>query len=43
MIGTPAKFISWICECGKKLNKDLLCEKCKIQFKMENNFISKNK
>lgn len=26
MAGVPAKRIGWVCECGKKLSKDLKCE-----------------
>ena len=28
MAGVPAKQIGWVCECGKVLGKELICEKC---------------
>lgn len=28
MAGVPAKQIGWVCECGERLNKDFICEKC---------------
>lgn len=30
--GNPAKFIYYICKCGNKLNSDLICEKCNLDF-----------
>lgn len=36
MAGIPAKQIGWVCECGSKLNQDLICDKCtKRYFKKE--------
>ncbi|MBO7460159.1 MAG: N-acetyltransferase, partial [Bacteroidales bacterium] len=40
MAGVPAKQIGWVCECGKKLNKDLKCE-CGREYKFDNNDLSK--
>jgi UDP-2-acetamido-3-amino-2,3-dideoxy-glucuronate N-acetyltransferase len=28
MAGNPARQIGWVCECGEKLNDDLLCPVC---------------
>jgi len=28
MIGTPAKQVDWVCECGERLHGNLYCEKC---------------
>jgi UDP-2-acetamido-3-amino-2,3-dideoxy-glucuronate N-acetyltransferase len=28
VVGVPARQISWVCGCGEKLNKDLVCEIC---------------
>jgi UDP-2-acetamido-3-amino-2,3-dideoxy-glucuronate N-acetyltransferase len=28
VMGSPAKHYSWACECGEKLDKDLLCRTC---------------
>ena len=33
VVGNPAKQISWICECGEKLNDKLKCKKCSKQYK----------
>jgi len=32
MYGTPARRKGWVCECGTKLDKDLLCNTCKKQY-----------
>lgn len=28
MAGVPARQIGWVCECGERLEKDLICYKC---------------
>lgn len=28
VVGNPAHQIGWVCECGNRLNNDLLCSKC---------------
>ncbi len=33
MAGVPAKQIGWACECGQKLNKELICEQCNRKHK----------
>jgi len=39
MAGVPARRIGWVCECGNKLNKDNICDKCNRKYKMINNEI----
>lgn len=31
--GNPAKFYSYICKCGKKCNKELICDTCNVKSK----------
>lgn len=33
MAGVPAKQIGWACECGQKLNQELICEQCSRKYK----------
>jgi UDP-2-acetamido-3-amino-2,3-dideoxy-glucuronate N-acetyltransferase len=33
VVGNPAKQIGWVCECGEKLAKDLICQKCNRKYK----------
>ena len=33
MAGVPAKQIGWVCDCGQKLNKELICEQCNRKYK----------
>lgn len=35
-IGNPASQIGFICNCGNKLEKNLICSRCKAQYKMLN-------
>ena len=30
--GMPARQIGWVCECGQKLGKDLICSKCRRRY-----------
>ncbi len=30
--GNPARQVGWMCECGEKLNADLRCERCAMQY-----------
>lgn len=32
MAGVPAKQIGWVCECGKRLDETLVCEKCERKY-----------
>lgn len=32
MAGIPAKQIGWVCECGFKLNQQLICKQCHRQY-----------
>jgi UDP-2-acetamido-3-amino-2,3-dideoxy-glucuronate N-acetyltransferase len=32
MLGVPAKFAGWICECGKCLTNSLICESCRKEY-----------
>jgi len=34
MYGNPARHHGWICECGTKLNTDLNCKECGLQYKI---------
>ena len=37
MAGVPAKQIGWACECGQKLNQQLICEQCNRKYKQSEN------
>ncbi|MEH6908132.1 acyltransferase [Neobacillus drentensis] len=39
--GNPAKFIANICDCGNKLDNDLLCGKCNESYYLKNNQLHK--
>lgn len=32
MVGVPARQVGWVCECGQKLNGDLVCERCNRKY-----------
>jgi UDP-2-acetamido-3-amino-2,3-dideoxy-glucuronate N-acetyltransferase len=32
MAGVPARQVGWVCECGQKLNGDLVCEQCSRKY-----------
>ncbi len=32
--GVPARQIGWVCECGARLNNDLICSQCHRKYKM---------
>ncbi|MHC4808411.1 MAG: acyltransferase, partial [Planctomycetota bacterium] len=32
VVGNPARQIGWICECGIRINGDLICESCGKQY-----------
>ncbi|UHA71662.1 acyltransferase [Paenibacillus sp. 481] len=34
--GNPAKFVSYICNCGEKLSSDLVCSKCNKEYEHKN-------
>jgi len=36
VFGVPAKSIGYVCNCGEKLNKDLICARCKAAYRLEN-------
>ena len=40
MAGVPARQIGWVCECGKKLDKDLKCS-CGRVYELKENFLHK--
>jgi acetyltransferase-like isoleucine patch superfamily enzyme len=40
-VGNPACQIGFVCYCGKKLNKNLVCSKCNAQFEMYNDSLTK--
>lgn len=35
VIGNPAKFYSYVCECGYKLDKKLVCPHCGLKYKKD--------
>jgi acetyltransferase-like isoleucine patch superfamily enzyme len=37
--GNPAKFQGYICNCGEKLNNELLCSACSKQYLLEDKVI----
>ncbi|MEA4914534.1 MAG: acyltransferase [Christensenella sp.] len=37
VIGNPAKFHAYVCKCGAKLNKDMVCTRCENSYKIINN------
>ena len=34
MVGVPAVLKGWVCECGEKLNEEMICIKCHRKYKM---------
>ncbi len=40
MVGIPARQIGWVCECGQKLDQDLVCEVCHRKYKQTENGLS---
>jgi len=43
-IGSPAKHIGYICNCGNKLDNSMSCGDCKTTFEIINNkLVEKNK
>ena len=39
--GNPAKMEGYVCECGEKLNSEMICNKCNTIFKIQENKITK--
>lgn len=35
MAGVPARQIGWVCECGQKLNQQLICDQCNRKYKQD--------
>jgi UDP-2-acetamido-3-amino-2,3-dideoxy-glucuronate N-acetyltransferase len=35
--GVPARQIGWVCECGERLEEDLVCKKCRKKFQETEN------
>ena len=33
MAGVPARQIAWVCECGMRLDNDLICKKCNKRYR----------
>lgn len=31
-VGVPAKQVGWVCECGQRLNKNLICSSCNRKY-----------
>lgn len=38
-VGSPARQVGFVCNCGNKLNNNLLCENCNLKYKLVNNLI----
>ena len=43
MVGNPARQIGWMCECGKKLTKNLKCSRCNKEYSEKNNILQEVK
>jgi len=41
MVGSPARRIGWICECGKKINSDNNCSSCNLEYFIKDNILKK--
>ncbi|MFH1809126.1 MAG: acyltransferase [Pseudomonadota bacterium] len=35
VVGTPARRIAWVCECGRRLDDDLICGPCAIHYRLD--------
>lgn len=35
--GNPARHVGWVCECGERLNEDLVCTLCKRKYELYEN------
>ena len=43
VVGNPAKFYSYVCSCGYKLDPNLICPNCKKEYIFDNNEIKPKK
>jgi UDP-2-acetamido-3-amino-2,3-dideoxy-glucuronate N-acetyltransferase len=34
VVGNPARWIGWMCECGVRLEEKLLCPSCQRRFRV---------
>lgn len=41
VVGNPAKFYSFVCKCGNKLNENLMCVECSVQYFLDEDCIIK--
>lgn len=41
--GVPARHIGWVCECGKRLNDNLICDKCNRKYVEKDGKLSEEK
>lgn len=39
VVGNPAKIVGYFCECGHRLNDNLICESCNKKYKKENDIV----
>lgn len=39
VVGNPARFYSYVCKCGYKLDPNLRCQHCNAEYKFENEII----
>ena len=41
-VGNPAKHVGYVCDCGKKLDKEYFCENCNSSYLLKDNILTKN-
>ncbi len=41
VVGLPAKHIGWVCECGERLDKSLICKNCSKEYQFVGNNLIK--
>ena len=43
VVGIPAKQIGWACECGERLNKNLVCDVCGRKYRLNQGKLEKDR
>ena len=41
VVGNPARFIGWRCQCGEKLDSTYCCHRCASKYTLKNNKLEK--